>query len=362
MPLPTSALSYPTQATIDTWNVRDAGVRDGSSPTETFELNNNTTTKKFLVAWAKRFDFMKYMIGYGIVWNDSGTTRISRLLPRAHADSPKLIATKITRVKGLQFASTNVTTVTGGYAADPTRCFDHPAYQWSDAQGSTYKDAEIEIFFEQPRVLLVEDSVIYTGGHSETERYVEVGDFDGGAEYLTLPGAMMMYARSSGSANPHGVSIPFSIGKVMPKEKFALIWKRLPVGVWDPGAPSDLYKFVYGDGGSIKPAIGRVNKVLFYGKPIGTVLLEAVKPQLNLNPIGTDFEWELRFDFQFDPYLWNNKYYFKAGGGAGGDNGFYFVTAKGTVGSPTYEAPGSVSDDASIYNEVDLNRLFKVVP
>lgn len=362
MPLPTSPLSYPTQDTIDTWNVREGGARDQSSPTDTYEMNNSTSRRKYYVKWAKRYDFIAYMLGYSILWNDSGTTRISRLLPRKDPDATALIATKVTQLKGFQWKSNLITTTTlgsAGFATDPSRNFGHTGYQWSDGQASTYTDADIEILFEHPDYFMVEDSTVYAADpYGELGRYVAPGDYDGSSEYLTLPGGMMKYAVSGGTPSPpHNQVIPFNNGKVLSQEKFQLIWKRLPYDIWS--STSDLFVFVYGDGGSNVPAVGRINKTTFYGRPAGTVLFESVKPILMRDPRGDFFEWQLTYNFTFNPYGWNNLYYYVKGGT---NAGFYYATSEESGGAAVYRAPGSVPDNQALYNETELNKLFKAKP
>lgn len=331
-------LEYPSQETIDTWEVKERGVRDGSSPREVFEINNSTCERTFLVLWEHRHDLVKYLLGYSETWDDSGTTRLSRLLPCYHPDYPDMVATKVTSIRGHKFT---------GWQELPDE-----DYRWTFNQLNVFEHAEVTVMYEHAPYARVEDEDLYVGG-SELDRYVVRGEVTPSAEYLQLPGAVFKYTRSVGTSNPHGVAIPFNSGRVLPQEKFTLTWVRLPENVWTP--ESGLYQLIYGTGlGDVVPWMGCVNSVEFYGRPPGTVLLSGVRPILNRSPLGEGFEWDLEYTFDFDPNGWNYKYYHGIGA-ASSDNGFYFVSGNGT-----YYAPGSVPDWRSIYNERDLNDLFSV--
>lgn len=350
------ALSYPDQATIDSWNVREGGVKDGTSPTESFEVDNSASRRTFLVAWDSRGDFIKYMLGYGETWDDSGTTRLSRLLPSYHPEFTDLIASRVSEVRGLKYTAPAVPVDPDDpYRDDPAVCFDHPDYRFTDDdtaghQINVFKDAVITVEYEQASFDRVEDADIYDGG-SELDRYVVRGEQTPGAEYLQLPGAVFKYVRSSGTTSPHGKTIPFNNGLVLPQEKFVLVWRRVPSEVWTPD--SALYEWVYGGPLYTVPALGCINDADFYGRPPGTVLFENVRPILRKSPLGVGFEWDLEYSFNYDPKGWNYKYYFGVGDPA--NNGWYFVS-KGT----TYYTPATLPDYESLYNARDLNNLFNV--
>jgi hypothetical protein len=353
------ALSYPDQATaIDLWDVRERGVRGSgtSSPEESLEIDSAGATRTFRVKWDKRKDFAKYMLGYGVTWDDSGTRRLSRLLPRAHPDYPDLVATKVTRIVGHKWTGVAVNSVTAGYAADSARHHGHPAYQWTDAQINQYQDAEVTIQYDHAPYARAEDAAIYASGTGELDRYVIRGETTPGAEALQLPGAVLNYIREAPDTYPpHTIKIPFNAARVLPQEKFVLTWHRVPEDVWD--TTSTLYERVYtGDdvGGVTTPYFGAVNRQPFYGRDGGTVLLSGVRPVLKKSPLGSGFEWDIEYTFDFDPYGWNWKFYFGTGANAV-YNGWYLVGK-----STTHYFSDTLPDDYAIYNTRDLNKLFSV--
>jgi hypothetical protein len=349
------ALSYPTQSVIDSWNVRERGVRDGTSPTEQLEIDNSTADRTFLVKWEYRHDFAKYMVGYAETWTDTGPTiRLSRLLPRAHPELPDLVATKVTSIKGLKWTDWAVDVdELDPYRDDELLHHGHPDYRWTDDQINVFQDAEVVIHYDHAPYDRVEDDDIYAT-MTEFDRYVERGESQPSAEYLQLPGAVFKYVQETGSANPHGVTIPFNTGRVLPQEKFILTWRRLPENVWTPDG--GLYQLIYGTGvWDTVPYLGCINGDPFYGRPMGTVLFENVRPILRKSPLGTGWEWDLEFHFAYDPNGWNWKFYFGATAGTAADNGFYFVSR-----GSTHYFSDTLPDYESIYNSRDLNNLFDV--
>jgi len=330
------ALTYPDQTEINLWGVTEQGVRDGSSPVDRLEINASSSERVFRCNWDYRANFIQWMLGYGETWDDAGTTRLSRLLPQVHPYYPDLIATKVTQVKGFKWTGNEVPDVGG-------------AYSYTDQQLSRFDKAEVTVLYEHRTFDLAEDVVIYDG-LTEFDRYVVRGDVQPGAEYLQLPGAALKYKRSSGSSAPNDFPIPFSPGKILPQERFTLTWHRVPENVWTPD--SGLYDYVYGlNAYAGVPAYGAINKTTFYGRPPGTVLLENLRPILLRSPLGIGWEYDIEYHFAFNPRGWNYLYHWDPAGTA---SGWYFVT------SGSYEAPGSVTNDKSIYNEREFSNLFSV--
>jgi hypothetical protein len=331
------AIVPPIQDDVDAWGVEEIGVRDGSSPAESFEINGSSAERTFRVNWDLRNEFVWWMLGYAQTWDDSGTTRLSRLLPQQHPLYAGLVATKCTRIKGYKWTGNAVADVDGEYQ-----------FPVDGSQISTFAKADVTIRYDHVTYDRVEDDDIYDT-LTEMDRYVVRGDIQPGADYMTMPGAAFSY-RVSGGADPDGFPVAINSGRIVPTERFPLTWHRVPENVWSPD--SGLNDFVYGLGSySSGPALGAVNKTTFYGRPPGTVLLEAVRPILLRDPFGIDLEWDIEYTFAYNPRGWNYLYYFDLNGS---DSGWYFVSSLG------YEAPGSVTDDTSIYNERDLNLLFSV--
>jgi hypothetical protein len=330
------AIVPPDQTIVDLWEVEEIGVRDGSSPVESFEVNGSTAERRFRVAWDYRNQFVWWMLGYAETWDDAGTLRLSRLLPQAHPFYADLVATKCTRISGFKF--------TGNEVADVGGVYQFPA---DGTQIATYSKADVTIQYNHVVYERVDDGDITT----EFDRYVIRGDVTPGADYLQVPGAAFKYYRSSGTTSPDGVPVAFNGGRIIPTERFTLTWHRLPENVWTPD--SGLYDYVYGLGAYTSGgAYGAINKTEFYDRPAGTVLLEAVRPILLRDPFGTGLEWDLEYTFAYNPRGWNYLYFYDLGGT---NSGWYHVSSSGD-----YEAPGSVTDNRSIYNEREFANLFSV--
>jgi hypothetical protein len=333
------AITPPDQSEIDAMEVVELGARDGSSPVESFEINGSTAERTFRVNWASRNAFVWWMLGYAETWDDAGTTRLSRLLPQAHPLYPDLVATKCTRIKGFKWNGNEVADVGGVYQ-----------FPVDGSQISTFAKADVTIRYDHVTYERVEDADIYAT-LTEFDRFVVRGEVTPGADYLQLPGAAFKYYRSSGTTAPDGFAVPFNSGRIIPTERFVLTWHRLPENVWTPD--SGLSAFVYGTGAySSGAALGSVNKTTFYDRPPGTVLLESVRPILLRDPFGTGVEWDIEYTFAYSPKGWNFLYFYDY---SGTNSGWYHVSSSGD-----YEAPGSVTDNRSIYNERELNNLFSV--
>lgn len=356
------ALQYPQQSEIDYWNVRERGPKSHESPRETFEVDQSTCERVFLVNWPDRYKFIRYMLGYAQTWDDSGTTRLSRLLPYKHRDLPDLVATKVTSVVGHRWTwyAETVDENDTDYRNDEARHHKHPDYRFKTDQFNVYDDAEITVLFEHVEYDRVEDAAIADVGYNEMMRYVSRGDVTPSGEALQLPGAVFNYTTEDATSVPHGIKIPFNCAKILPQEKFVLTWKRLPEDVWTPD--STLYRRIYigdavGDplGVAKVPYIGTVNRKNFYGRPKGTVLFESVRPLLKKSPLGVGLEWDLEFTFVYKPEGWLNLYYFGLGDNSA-YNGYYFVRAQGG----TIYTPDVLGDDIGLYNTRDHNLLFSV--
>jgi hypothetical protein len=330
------AIAPPDQSEIDAMEVVEIGARDGSSPVESFMINGTTAERTFRVNWDSRIGFVWWMLGYAETWDDGGTTRLSRLLPQEHPHYPGLVATKCTRIRGFKWDGNDVDDVGGVYQ-----------FPVDGTQISHFDKADVTIQYDHVVYDRVEDGDITT----EFDRYVIRGDVTPGADYLQVPGAAFKFYQSAGTTEPDGYPVPFNSGRILPSERFVLTWHRVPENVWSP--TSGLHDFVYGIGSySSGPAYGAINKTTFYERPAGTVLLEAVRPILLRDPFGIALEWDLEYTFAYNPRGWNYLYYYDVDGT---NSGFYHVSSSGD-----YQAPGSVTDNRSIYNEREFANLFSV--
>jgi hypothetical protein len=322
------------------WHIRERGVRDGTSPTGTFEMSGSTGERTFRVMWEKRLSFATYMLGYGLPYTVGGVRKLSRLIPQAlHPDTPDIRATRIVRVSGHQWTGT-----------DPPRADGEP-YVWTNGLVNVFTDAEIVVHYEHLPYAYLEDDAITT----EMDRYVTRGDVRSSAEFLAYPGAGFKYARNPALADPadgaDGTTIPGDQGVIVPQEEFVLTWERIPEELAEPG--SDLHDTIHGT--SVYdplPYHGAINSIEFDGKPAGTVLLSGVRPIRHLSPLGSGFEYAMEYAFTYRPTGWNYRPYFQPAG-AGTVVTWYFASKDGT-----HYAPGSVPDGKSYYHERDLNLLF----
>ncbi len=328
------ALEYPDQAEIDSWEIEEGGVRDGSSPNETLEVDASTATRRFLVNWESRFDFAKWMLGYSEIWNNSGTLTLSRLLPQVHPDRPEWACTKITRMSGHKFDE-----------------------EESDGEVNAYVKAWVECFYEHVPYAMTEDADIVT----EFERYTSwPDDSQGGGEYLQLPGATLTAVANP--AGPHvgsnidGKKIPMNVGKVIPEERFVVRWRRLPEDAYAPD--SALYQRLFGTSeGDGVPYKGAINSEEIFGRPSGTVLLEDAIPRRLKSPLGEGFEWDIEFHFAVKVSGWNWVWMMESSNVLSEHNDFYMASATGT-----FATADLVEDYDSIYNARDLIELFDVNP
>jgi hypothetical protein len=325
---------------ITNMEIETLGVRQQSHPTETRELGTNTMRREFLVAWVQRYNFIELCLGNCAIWDDSGTLKLSRLLPDdkygRSPTNPEVIATKVDEMTGFG------------------QCIGE------DADGMPeYPQSRVKIFYEHVPFKLLLDADITT----ELDRYVippGLIEQQTEAEYTTMPGGFLHYIREDESGNPVGATphmkpIPFNVGFVTPTQQRTVRWVNLPEDAWGPG--SVLHERVFEGDGDDRPFIGTINKEAFVitgatGYPMGTMLFEAVKEKLYRSPLAEGWRWDLEFVFRYRPQGWNWLRYF-AGDAVGADNGIY-LAGKGD----THYFSDTLPDDYALYDARDHNKLF----
>ncbi|AMV24124.1 hypothetical protein VT84_06985 [Gemmata sp. SH-PL17] len=333
------ALEPPDAEEIATWEIRERGVRDGGSPTEAFEGSSSHAERTFFCKWDKRADVVKWMLGHAIVWDDSGTLKLSRLLAQVHPDFPGLICTKCTSIRGHRWVDNAV-------PIDPDE-----GYEFSATQVNQFQDAELSFQYESMPFTQATDVEVATADGDETIRYVSRDSFEVSGEYLSLPGSAFVWQRS-GAAAPNGQSIPSNVGKIVPGAVMSVTWWRLPDSVFEP--ESALWGRVFGTDEGDDPFLGKINSAEMFGLPQGCVLFSGFKPIRRRAPLGDSYEWDITFEFTFKPSGHNWVYFMDPTDAT--NSGYYFV---GKPGSGVQ--PADVLDDGvSIYNSIDLNDLFKV--
>ncbi len=276
------------QAEIDAMDIRTAHVRDASHGAETREIDQSTMRKQFFVAWPERFNFCALVCGDQRLYDDSGTTRLSRMVPDSkygtHPDYEEIIATKIESIKGAN-----------GPGVD-------------DANGTVeYPDALVEVLYTHAPFDVKNDSTTT----NEYERYTYFVDANGTGESITMSGGSMLFRRPpsdplAGTA-PDGVPIPYSFNVIRAVEEFTYKWVQLPYEAFEPG--SALYNRVYGTAEGVTSYLGCVNSAEFFDRPVGTVLFSAVKPTLERSHTGRGRRWSLEYKFSYAPNGWTWLYY-----------------------------------------------------
>jgi len=107
--------------------------------------------------------------------------------------------------------------------------------------------------------------------------------------------------------------------------------------------------------------IGTINRTEIFRIPPGKGLLVSVKPMMRSSPVDhVDWDIGARYDISFTLEVcplsagWNGLYWNDV---LGFGSDYYFVSRGG---STVYYAPGTVPDNASLYNEREFRDLFKV--
>lgn len=328
MPLPTNpdgSLRAFTPDEIALMEIKTRGVRDGSNPTHTREYNSSIVSQPFSCKWDEFENFLVYMLGAAVVYDDAGTDQISRLMPQTFPGKPQFACVKLVSATGHKFDGTVNDRVPQYTRAECVFQFDHVPFALSDDEET---------------------------GQNETLRYLQVLPGTNDVQYLTLPGGTMSYWRATGAAVPHGKAVPFNIGKPLPTSIIARKWIRVPYEGWGTGTP--LYERVFGDG-TAAPYVGTVNKTDFLGYKAGQLLYLGVEEELDKDPLGDALCWTLTHRWMYKPYGHNQLYYYETNKDvAAPANGWYFV------GTKQYYAAGAIDDDRALFNEKEHRNLFKV--
>lgn len=310
------------------------GLRDGGTPTESFEVNATRADMKLWCKWDKRYDVVNYLVGYQVVWDDGGTKKISRQIPQRYPGTPALWCTKVAKITG-------------------------HAYRGNDTDGfPKYARAELDVIFEAVPYEVASDAVAAEQG--ERARYVDDrADSDPTTEAITFPGGAMKFHRDPldpvPDLDPDGRLCPFNISKPYPVEKVFVDWYRVPDDIYTPG--SDWWNRLKGQSEDDDvPILGAINKAEIFGRPIGTLLLAGVKPAKDFSPTGNGrYEFRLRFEFWEKLSGWNWYYYAVANSSLSSlVNGWYFAGSGGR-----FATAAVVKDGEATYNARDFNDLFR---
>ncbi|VTT98942.1 unnamed protein product [Gemmataceae bacterium] len=308
---------------IEAWHLGTRGIRTGENPRETYSPNGNGCVRLWLCDWPDRFAVITHLVGQVATWDDSGTTKLTRLLPQAHPTFAQWICVRAV-IKGHKFIEDDDTEGAGNLIP-------------------TWDAAEIEAQYEQVpfRLLADEDAV-----DNETLRYTtkpgHVGaEVTSSSQYTTYPGGCLQYKTSDGSP-PHNKPIQTNVGFVECDGKFSAIWHRIPENKYEPGQP--LFDRLHGDPvAGVRPWIGTANETPLFGRPAATCLLEGVEPVLKPDPIGSGYSWDLKYTWIYKPQTHYRLMFFDPTGAV--DPG-YVVVMKA---SALYNDPDNMADTDSFF-------------
>lgn len=313
-----------------TWNLETRGIRDGSVFEEEFEPGAAMLTRRFMCDWDKRYDVITWLVGdYPTTYSDSGTTKISRIMPQRHPEFSNWIATKIVsctpfKFIGDQFDGDDGVVPTGA----PTHLKADLVVQYEPTPFTLKDDADTS---------LEEERYISKEGYPDTE-------VQGTTTYQTFPGGIMRFTRDGGGGFPHNKQVAANIGIPQNEETFSWIWRRLPMEVFEAG--STLRERYHGDpAAGTKGWVGSVNKSYDpIGRPPGTCMLMRALPVRRLDPTGVGYVIDLKLDFLYRP---QGHFFFYAFNpdGTGTGNGYYEVTT-----DATYRDPSVMPDDKTLHH------------
>ena len=143
--------------------------------------------------------------------------------------------------------------------------------------------------------------------------------------------------------------------------RFSIIWRRLPAALFDPllMEVNPWWKRAFGDpDDEVESYIGTVNSRKFYGMfAPWTLLYLGASFTRNVTDVGGWVEYDVEFNFEFDPKKHNYAPYFDARVEA--RNGWYQV---GSGDHAVFYEPGvdALPDEASVHPEREFNDLFFV--
>lgn len=319
-----------TTVEVDLMGIRWRGVRDGSTPTLSFGINENRAEASCFIDQAEFNSAVYYFLGASKLYD--GDTELSRMVPFRLPGRDGLVCTKITGMTGHKF--------TGKPAG----------LNWVE-----YEKVELKLLFESPKFLVKADADTFW----EYERWVETDPGEATSETIATFGSNLKFKRDPALADPaalpDGIPIPTnSVNKVQPKDRFTTTMWRIPEDMADDD--SQWMVKMYGTGEqNVVPLIGCVNSVTLHGRPPGTLFLRGVRRFLDVSPLGDgSFEYRIEFTWETLPSGWLNLWFASTAFPA--VNGYY----QATTGS--YEAPADVDDGKCLYNVRDLRQVYEPGP
>jgi hypothetical protein len=325
-----------TEDEIAAMEIETLGVRDGSHPTHTRDVNASTVEAEYLVKFSKFEEFFAFMLGAQKLYTD-GVQKISRLPPQRWprtygSEDDSFVAVKIPRATGHKIFGDNVLETN----------FPIPEYT----------HMRVSVLFQHCPFDIETDADTTV----ETQRYVQTLPSQHETSYLTLPCGVMQYKTAGGGA-PHGNQIPYNIGFPIPQSTISRKWIRLPFGAWGPG--TTLFNRVNGDQvAGTKPYVGSVNLTAFMGYPAGHLLYLGLEEELQLDPLGEDFSWNLTHKWLVKYYAPHTWFYFHPIAAADAALAGWYYAAK--TGAAHRATVATMLDDESLFHAREHANLFKV--
>lgn len=319
-----------TGSEIAAMEIETTDVRQGGFPTHTASPREGVTTKATYFCKYDQYEaFKAYMLGAAVGYTDAGDLKISRLLPQAWPDKPRI-------------ACVEVNPATGHVLVDDSD---------DDLPVPQYERMKVAVTFQSLPYDLRTDA----DTTSETQRYVQVMPSTSEIQYLNLPGGTMVYKPSSGSAVPNNKPIPYGVGFPIPTLNIARKWHRVPWNCWGEGTP--LYGRVFGDiQAGTKPFAGTCNVDELFGYPAGYLLYVGVEEEIDYDPLGDELCWNLTHKWiarTVAPHNW--LYFYSTLAADAASNGWYLAVKKGA----SYSTIELLPDETSLFNGRQHALLFR---
>ena len=310
---------------------------DGSSPTEVVGVDESNAVRKFRCAWGSRFNCAKKYIGTQRITYDTSIPpqpiRLERLTPLPHPDTNvSWFATKVESINGYKVLARRTTS--------------------EDGSSNTFSEADVSIRYQPVPYAVVDDASIAAG--DEYQRFVSFSNWQLATDVLLLQSGSMYYVKTNSTSQ--GV-VPFN--KPLPQTSltFRCTWHRLPEDLLDWDNPGPYLKRILGVAATgTKTRMNTINKTAIWGYDPGTLLVTGWEPERRSMPFGA-FEYDIHYTMVWRPQGHNFLYYNDLNDA--GASGYLFVARK-SGGTLTYQAPGSVTDGASLHDEREFRDLFKV--
>ena len=214
---------------------------------ESVDLVGVYATKKYLVAWKDRWQFMKDVAGKTVMVGTPTSPILIRQAPLAYPDNQNLYANGVS-VKPLGISHC---TTPGSYdQAEITVTFSTPSFDYENQQGA--------------------QNTVY-----------RTISYNCSAQIMSLPESSCVF--STGGQPPKQTP-----GFLIPTVEISITSHQVPYLACD----------------QIFPLVGSINIALFYGCSTGTLMFMGARANRQATSEGFQ-AWELEYVFNFRPYDWN---------------------------------------------------------